>query len=109
MTDQKVKKRAIKVIRGEFSKRGIGVKKLFLFGSRARGEARPDSDWDFLAVTGRDLKFTEKWELIDSIQRVFARDHILTDIVVKSARRLEREKDDTGHLAYYISREVMAV
>ena len=26
----------------------IGVKALYLFGSRARGDARDDSDWDFL-------------------------------------------------------------
>jgi len=26
----------------------IGVKTLYLFGSRARGDARVDSDWDFL-------------------------------------------------------------
>ena len=26
----------------------LGVRELLLFGSRARGEARPDSDWDFV-------------------------------------------------------------
>ncbi|HLP07197.1 MAG TPA: nucleotidyltransferase domain-containing protein [Opitutaceae bacterium] len=26
-----------------------GVRGLYLFGSRARGDARPDSDWDFVA------------------------------------------------------------
>ena len=29
-----------------------GVEKLFLFGSRARGNARPDSDYDFLISKG---------------------------------------------------------
>lgn len=27
----------------------LGVRELLLFGSRARGDARPDSDWDFVA------------------------------------------------------------
>ena len=30
-----------------------GVDKLYLFGSRARGDARPDSDYDFLISKGQ--------------------------------------------------------
>jgi len=30
-----------------------GVEKLYLFGSRARGEERPDSDYDFLISKGQ--------------------------------------------------------
>ena len=29
-----------------------GVERLYLFGSRARGEARPDSDYDFMITKG---------------------------------------------------------
>ncbi len=29
--------------------------KVILFGSRARGEAREDSDWDFLILTSQDV------------------------------------------------------
>ena len=29
-----------------------GVEKLYLFGSRARGDAKPDSDYDFLISSG---------------------------------------------------------
>jgi uncharacterized protein len=28
--------------------------KIYLFGSRARGDARPDSDWDLLILLNRD-------------------------------------------------------
>jgi uncharacterized protein len=31
-----------------------GMKKVFLFGSRARGDCRPDSDYDFLVVAPED-------------------------------------------------------
>ena len=31
----------------------FGVEKLYLFGSRARGDARPDSDYDFLISKGQ--------------------------------------------------------
>ena len=30
-----------------------GVERMWLFGSRARGDARPDSDYDFLISKGR--------------------------------------------------------
>ena len=30
-----------------------GVEKLYLFGSRARGDAKPDSDYDFLISKGK--------------------------------------------------------
>jgi len=32
-------------------RRVLGPERIVLFGSRARGEARPDSDYDFLVIT----------------------------------------------------------
>ncbi len=34
---------------------------IFLYGSRARGDNRPDSDWDILVITPRD-KITFEYE-----------------------------------------------
>ena len=34
----------------EAARLGIAVEKVILFGSRARGDYRPDSDWDILVV-----------------------------------------------------------
>ncbi|MDO5862259.1 MAG: nucleotidyltransferase domain-containing protein [Thermoplasmata archaeon] len=31
-----------------------GMKRMYLFGPRARGDSRPDSDYDFFAVPGDD-------------------------------------------------------
>ncbi|MEB3861608.1 MAG: nucleotidyltransferase domain-containing protein [Desulfurococcales archaeon] len=39
-----------RVIMEEAGKLGVRVEKVILFGSRARGEAREDSDWDILVV-----------------------------------------------------------
>jgi predicted nucleotidyltransferase len=41
-----------RVILEEARKLGVEVKRIILFGSRARGEARPDSDYDILIVIG---------------------------------------------------------
>jgi predicted nucleotidyltransferase len=39
---------AIKTIEEAIGSKGLKVKKIMLFGSRARGNPREDSDWDFL-------------------------------------------------------------
>ncbi len=36
---------------------------VWLFGSRARGDARPDSDWDFLVLTEKPVTWSYKSEL----------------------------------------------
>jgi len=43
---------------------GERVERVVLFGSRARGDARPDSDYD-VAVFLKDL--TDRWEEVDGI------------------------------------------
>jgi uncharacterized protein len=46
-----------------------GIKSIFLFGSRARKDFRPDSDYDLLVVTGKkDLELKDK--LFDSAMDV---------------------------------------
>jgi uncharacterized protein len=38
-------------------KQGFNAVKIILFGSRARGDFVPDSDWDFLVVVDKDISF----------------------------------------------------
>ncbi len=38
---------------------GIKVDEVILFGSRARGDFRKDSDWDILLITERELEWQE--------------------------------------------------
>ena len=40
---------------------------VWLFGSRARGDARPDSDWDFLVLTEKP---------VDRVYKRTMRDHL---------------------------------
>jgi len=46
---------------------------LWLFGSRARGDARADSDWDFMAVlpddaADQDLDMTSVWRRLRDLR-----------------------------------------
>ncbi len=40
---------------------------VWLFGSRARGDAREDSDWDFLVLTDKPVNWTFKCQLRDHL------------------------------------------
>ena len=44
-------KKSIEIIREEIEERGMIVLKIILFGSRAKGTFREDSDWDILIGT----------------------------------------------------------
>lgn len=44
--------------------------KVILFGSRARGDARKDSDWDFLILTSKEVTNELKDQLLDDILQV---------------------------------------
>lgn len=50
--------------------RARGVDALYLFGSHARGEARPDSDVDLFADTAADIfsldRFAEAYDLLEA-------------------------------------------
>ncbi|MBO0936303.1 nucleotidyltransferase domain-containing protein [Fibrella sp. HMF5335] len=40
---------------------------VWLFGSRARGDARPDSDWDFLMLTDKPVNRAFKRQVRDQL------------------------------------------
>jgi len=45
-----------------------GVERMYLFGSRARGDNRPDSDYDFLISKGRVdslIRHAELWNALE--------------------------------------------
>ena len=97
--------KAIKIIKEEIEKRGLSVLKIILFGSRARGDAREDSDWDFLVVIDKDLNRTTKWDIIIKIKRRLALLKIPNDIFIVSIREFEERKDNVGYITYYAIRE----
>lgn len=46
------------------------VERIILFGSRARGDARPDSDWDFLVVMASHERPTQRGIAIRRVARI---------------------------------------
>ena len=63
MTDEKFEREIAKKIADELRKRGIYFIEIGIFGSRATGNAKPTSDWDFYAWVDRDVYEKERGKL----------------------------------------------
>lgn len=98
-------KRAKAIITEEVERAGCRVKRILLFGSRARGDFRTDSDWDFYAVTDRDVSYSERWDISDRIRLRFVKEGFFGDVFIQSERTVEERKGNTGFLTYYVLRE----
>jgi predicted nucleotidyltransferase len=87
---------AINRLRGALPElRGLGVVALELFGSTARGDARPDSDVDVLVDLGPTPDWRRLVEAIEILERALA---ARVDVVTPGAvhPRLRRHLDEEG-------------
>ncbi len=109
MNDRETQDVIIRVLREEFESRGIELLKIILFGSRARGNARPESDWDFIVVCGGHPDREQKTAIWLSINRKLTERRIDADILIKSVEDFERDKRDTGKVTYYALKEGVTV
>ena len=98
-------KRAKAIITEEVGKAGCVVKRLILFGSRARGDSRPDSDWDFYVVIDRDISLEERRRITGSIGLRFVEAGFYGDVFIQSEKVVREREGNTGYLTYYVMKE----
>jgi predicted nucleotidyltransferase len=98
--DEKLKI-AKKIIKEEIKRESIKVLKIILFGSRAKGEFREDSDWDFFIVIDKDIDYKIKREIAIKIRRRLVKEKIPCDILIQSQDKTEERKNNTGYITYY--------
>jgi predicted nucleotidyltransferase len=98
-----------KIIKEEVEKRGVKILRMLLFGSRARGNYKPDSDWDIFVIIDKKLSFAEKWDIIDDIKTRLARLHIRNVIILKSEEEVKESKDNVGAATYYALKDGIEV
>ena len=99
-----------RVVLEEASRLGVTVERVILFGSRARGEAGPDSDWDILVVGGGRIDRRRKTSLAAGVGAALTR--LLgspVDVVVVSEDYWRRYKDLPGTILYPASMEGVAI
>jgi len=97
------------IITEEVEKAGCSLKRLLHFGSRVRGDFRPDSDWDFYAVIDKDISYSERWDISDRIRLRFVQEGFFGDVFIQSERTVQERKGNTGFLTYYVLKEGMEI
>ncbi len=96
---------AKKIIMEEVEKAGYEVERIILFGSRARGDYKEGSDWDFFIVIDKNIFKEDMKMILRNIRRRMAVNNISNDIVIKSKDTYKNQKNDTGFLSYYVNKE----
>lgn len=106
---KQVLERVKTIITEEVDRVGCKVQRILLFGSRAKGNFRPDSDWDFYVVIDTELDFHKREDVASRIRFRLAQDDIFADVFVQSEQVVNQRKGDTGYLTYYVLKEGVAI
>jgi predicted nucleotidyltransferase len=80
---------------------------VLLFGSRARKDEKPDSDYDILLVTKTDLTPREKLPLKTKIRKALLSFGIRSDILIQSETEVNQKKNLPGHVVRRILKEAI--
>ncbi len=98
------KHEVLEKLKGILNELNIKYSKILLFGSRARGDFKDESDWDFLIVLKKPLDAKTRKKLwFDIYKRLHEFYPVISlDIVLKDAESFEEEKT----VANTISNEV---
>ena len=82
------------------------VQAVIAFGSRARGEARPDSDLDLAVIVGQpQLTPAEKLACWKRFNRALGRQGVAVDLVVAGSADAERLSGSRWHVFGDVARE----
>ena len=106
---QDIAAQAKAIITEEVERAGYRVLRILLFGSRARGEARPDSDWDFFVITDLEPSREEKQAIVTKLSLRFAELGFHADVILQSEALVQARKENTGFLTYYVLKEGVPV
>jgi len=71
---------------------------VMLFGSRARGDFKLDSDYDILVITSKELIPEEKMPYRTSIRKNLLSHKIFSDILIQSRSEISVKRKLTGHI-----------
>jgi predicted nucleotidyltransferase len=81
----------------------VHAKQVWLFGSRTRGDARPDSDWDILLILPDDAPECDMDPA--TVWRIGRDSGLLADVLVDREEDLRAAADVVNTLAFIVPRE----
>lgn len=93
----------IKVIAHQF----LPDAQVLLFGSRARNDARTDSDYDILLIINETLLPKDKIQIISKIRKALVQLEIPIDVLIQSRSEIEKKKNLPGHIVRRIIKEAI--
>src|SRR5512143_2066162 len=76
--------------------------RVILFGSRARGDAHPDSDYDLLVELETELGYNQAVSVVHDAIRGLPGN---VDVLIRKPGELEAQRDDPGRMDWDIARE----
>lgn len=76
--------------------KNVEYKQIILFGSRARGTNKEDSDYDVLVIVDNNMTMTEIRKIECEIRRIMASHLIDIDILVRTSTMINKYKDISG-------------
>ncbi len=103
--DQSALQTVLRVIQNVLEAHAIHLEQVFLFGSQARGQSSPHSDWDLYILVTEDLQPQQRHQLVIEIKRELAKRRIPNDVVIQSVERFRRIRTYPGHISYEVARE----
>jgi predicted nucleotidyltransferase len=72
--------------------------KVVLFGSRARNEQGPLSDYDFLVITPRQITVKQKMHYQALLRKELAQHKIAADVIIQSKKEVLLKQHLIGHI-----------
>jgi predicted nucleotidyltransferase len=93
----------------EVEKAGFRVLNIILFGSRARGDYKRDSDWDLLVLVDKDIQPRQRRQITGELYRILARFENSYEIIIKSHSNFEKMKSFIGSVSYEADREGIVI
>jgi len=83
---------------GEMARAVIPGAQVLLFGSHARGQADPESDYDILIITGQPLDMKNKFALRTLLRKRLLEKGIRSDVLIQSEQETRTKKELPGHI-----------
>ncbi len=92
-------------LRAEVARQGLTLLQVILFGSRAKGTPRPDSDWDLLIILREALDPAGKRRLLVRLEEALRAHCIPADLILVSEPELPYKAACVGNITHYALRE----
>lgn len=108
-TEETVEEAIAEAVRGYRQVFGENLAQVWLFGSRATGTHRPDSDVDLLVVLHRPVSRSEEWERLSSVAHpMWSTARVYIDGHTTTTKDLDTEDDDFHYFVREEGRRVDA-